>query len=94
LKITPDGKLALILDGGVGTLVVVDVPTRKEIKRIKLAPGDTGDGGIMVMRDGSRAYLGLRDAHSVSIVDLKTLEVTGQIAMGPGSGPGCIAWVE
>lgn len=94
LKITPDGRLALILDGGAGSLVVVDVPTRKEIKRIKLAPGDTGDGGVMVMRDGSRAYLGLRDVHSVSVVDLKTLEVTGQIAMGPGSGPGCIAWVQ
>ena len=85
--------LALILDGGTGTLVVVDAPARKEIKRIKLAPGDTGDGGMMVMRDSSRVYMGLRDAHKVSIVDLKTLEVTNEISMGPGSGPGCIAWV-
>ena len=93
LKLTPDGRLALILDGGTGTLVVVDAPGRKEIKRIKLAPGDTGDGGMMVMRDSSRVYMGLRDAHKVSIVDLKTLEVSNEIAMGPGSGPGCIAWV-
>lgn len=93
LKITPDGKLALILDGGAASLVVVDVPTRKVTKTIKLAAVDTGDGGVMVARDGSRAYLGLRDVHSVSVVDLKTLEVTSQIAMGPGSGPGCIAWV-
>lgn len=93
LKITPDGKLALILDGGAGALVVLDVPTRKEIKRIKLAPGDTGDGGVMVLRDGSRAYLGLRDVHSVAVVDLKTLEVTAQISMGAGSGPGCLFWV-
>ena len=93
LKLTPDGRLALILDGGTGSLVVVDAPGRKEIKRIKLAPGDTGDGGMMVMRDSSRVYLGLRDAHKVSVVDLKTLEVTNEIAMGPGSGPGCIAWV-
>jgi YVTN family beta-propeller protein len=93
LKLTPDGRLALILDGGTGSLIVVDAPGRKEIKRIKLAPGDTGDGGMMVMRDSSRVYLGLRDAHKVSIVDLKTLEVTNEIAMGAGSGPGCIAWV-
>jgi len=93
LKLTPDGRLALILDGGTGSLVVLDAPSRKEIKRIKLAPGDTGDGGMMVMRDSSRVYLGLRDAHKVSVVDLKTLEVTNEIAMGPGSGPGCIAWV-
>jgi YVTN family beta-propeller protein len=93
LKLTPDGRLALILDGGTGSLIVVDAPGRKEIKRIKLAPGDTGDGGMMVMRDSSRVYLGLRDAHKVSIVDLKSLEVTNEIAMGAGSGPGCIAWV-
>ena len=83
----------MILDGGTGSLIVLDAPGRKEIKRIKLAPGDTGDGGMMVMRDSSRVYLGLRDAHKVSIVDLKTLEVTNEIAMGAGSGPGCIAWV-
>jgi DNA-binding beta-propeller fold protein YncE len=93
LKLTPDGRLALILDGGTGSLIVLDAPGRKEIKRIKLAPGDTGDGGMMVMRDSSRVYLGLRDAHKVSVVDLKTLEVTNEIAMGAGSGPGCIAWV-
>jgi DNA-binding beta-propeller fold protein YncE len=93
LKLTPDGRFALILDGGTGTLVVVDAPSRKEVKRIKLAAGDTGDGGMMVMRDSSRVYLGLREAHKVSVVDLKTLEVSGEIAMGPGSGPGCIAWV-
>ena len=93
LKLTPDGRLALILDGGTGSLVVLDAPGRKEIKRIKLAPIDTGDGGMMVMRDSSRVYLGLRDAHMVSVVDLKTLAVIDQISMGPGSGPGCIAWV-
>ena len=93
LKLTPDGRLALVLDGGTGSLVVLDAPGRKEIKRIKLAPGDTGDGGMMVMRDGSRVYLGLRDAHMVSVVDLKTLEAVDQIAMGPGSGPGCVVWV-
>jgi YVTN family beta-propeller protein len=93
LKFTPDGRFVLILDGGTGSLSVVDVSARKEIKRIKLAAGDTGDGGMMVLRDGSRAYLGLRTAHLVSVVDLKTLEPIGQISMGPGSGPGCIAWV-
>ena len=93
LKFTPDGRHVVILDGGTGSLSVVDVTARKEIKRIKLAPGDTGDGGMMVMRDGSRAYVGLRDAHLVSVVDLKKLEPIGQISMGPGSGPGCIAWV-
>jgi DNA-binding beta-propeller fold protein YncE len=91
LKFTPDGKV-LILDGGAGTLVVVDAASRKEIKRLKVAPGDSGDGGIFVMPDGSRAYLGLRDDHSVVVIDLKTLEIESRLDMGAGSGPGCINW--
>jgi DNA-binding beta-propeller fold protein YncE len=91
LKFTPDGKV-LILDGGTGTLVVLDAASRKEIKRLKVAPGDTGDGGVFVMPDGSRAYLGLRDDHSVVVIDLKTLEIENRFAMGADSGPGCIHW--
>ena len=93
LKFTPDGKV-LILDGGIGTLVVLDAASRKEIKRLKVAPGDSGDGGVFVMPDGSRAYLGLRNDHSVVVVDLKTLEVVNRFAMGPDSGPGCINWAS
>jgi YVTN family beta-propeller protein len=89
LKFTADGKV-LILDGGTGTLVVVDGASRKEIKRLKVAPGDSGDGGIFIMPDGSRAYLGLRDDHSVVAVNLKSLEVESRWAMGPKTGPGCI----
>jgi DNA-binding beta-propeller fold protein YncE len=91
LKFAPDGKV-LILDGGAGTLVVLDGASRREIKRLKVAPGDSGDGGIFVMPDGSRAYLGLRDEHSVVVVDLKTLEIESRFAMGPESGPGCVNW--
>ncbi len=91
LKFTPDGKV-LILDGGTGTLIILDAASRKEIKRLKVAPGDTGDGGVFVMPDGSRAYLGLRDDHSVVVIDLKTLEIQSRFAMGPDSGPGCINW--
>jgi len=91
LKFTPDGRV-LILDGGAGTLVVLDAASRREIKRLKVAPGDSGDGGIFVMADGSRAYLGLRDDHSVVVIDLKTLEIENRFAMGADSGPGCINW--
>ena len=91
LKFTPDGRV-LILDGGAGTLVVLDAASRKEITRLRVAPGDSGDGGIFVMPDGSRAYLGLRDDHSVVVIDLKTLEIENRFAMGADSGPGCINW--
>jgi DNA-binding beta-propeller fold protein YncE len=73
-------------------VTVLDAASRKEIKRLKVAPRDTGDGGVFVMPDGSRAYLGLRDDHSVVVVNLKTLEVENRFPMGPDSGPGCVNW--
>jgi len=94
LKFTPDGSKVLILDGGTGTLIVLDAKARKEIKRLKVADRDTGDGGVFVMPDGSRAYLGLRDDHSVVEVDLKTLAVANRFPMGADSGPGCINWAS
>jgi DNA-binding beta-propeller fold protein YncE len=89
LKFTPDGKV-LIIAGGNGTLHILDGKSRKEIKRLQVHKGDSGDGGIYVMPDGSRAYVGLRDADNVVVVNLKTLEIENTWAMGPKSGPGCI----
>jgi hypothetical protein len=51
-----------------------------------------GDGGVSIIDVGSKKVT--QSLNSVSVFDLKTLEVTGQISTGPGSGPGCLAWVE
>ena len=92
LKFTPDGRV-LIIDGEAASLVVMDAASRREIKRVSLGSADTGDGAVLVARDGSRAYLGLRAADRVAVLDLTTLEVTKEIPMGPGSGPGCMYWI-
>jgi len=92
LKFTPDGKV-LIIDGEAASLVVVDAASRRELKRVSLGTAETGDGAVLVARDGSRAYLGLRDADRVAVLDLTTLEITGEILMGPDSGPGCMFWI-
>ena len=69
--------------------LVLDAMTRAEISRLDLAPN-----AVLVQPDGVRAYAALRGDDSVAVIDLDTLEVTGQIPTGPGSGPGCMFWLE
>src|SRR5262249_4498928 len=81
LKFTPDGKLALISDLTTGDLLVIDVPARKEIKRVKVG---RGIAGILVAPDGSKAYVAATPDNYVGVVDLKTFEMTSKIATGTG----------
>ena len=89
LRFTPDGARVLISDGEGSSLVVLDAQARTEIARLDLAPN-----AVLVQPDGSRAYAALRGADAVAVIDLDTLAITGQISTGPGSGPGCMFWLE
>ena len=87
LKFTPDERLVLISDLGSGELVVVDVATRKEVKRLAL--GKSAEG-ILVQPDGSRAFVAVSGEDKIAVVDLNTLEVTGTFAVG--KDPDGMAW--
>jgi YVTN family beta-propeller protein len=91
LKFTPDGKHILIsalgARAGDTSLVVIDASSRKEVKQLNLGGGAAG---ILVAPDGSRAYVAVSTADKVAVVDLKTLEVTGQISAG--KQPDGLAW--
>ncbi len=87
VKFTPDGKLVLISDLGTGDLVVLDSSSRKEMKRLNLGHGVAG---ILIVPDGSRAYVAVSPDSQVAVVDLKSLSVTGHIATG--KGPDGMAW--
>ncbi len=91
LKFTPDGKRVLIsalgARSGDTSLVVLDVATRKEVKQLNLGGGSAG---ILIAPDGSRAYVAVSMADKVAVVDLKTLEVIGQI--DAGKQPDGLAW--
>ena len=89
LKFTLDGKLVLISDLGSGDLVVVDVASRKEVKRIQLGGGAAG---ILMHPDGSRAYVAVGSSNGVAVIDLKTLEVSGHI--DTGRGPDGLGWAD
>jgi Uncharacterized conserved protein len=87
VKFSPDGKLVLISDLGMGDLVVLEAASRKEIKRVNLGHGVAG---ILIVPDGSRAYVAVSPDSQVAVVDLKTFSVTGRISTG--KGPDGMAW--
>ena len=78
LKFTPDGKLVLLSDLENGQLRVIDVATHKEIKMLQIGKGLEG---VNITPDGSTAYICSPSDGDVSIVDLKSMTVTGHIAV-------------
>ncbi len=89
LKITPDGKHVLISDLDSGEVVLLDRASRKEIKRI---PVGKAPEGILIVPDGSKAYIAVNGDNFLAVLDLKTLAVTGKIQTG--NGPDGMAWVQ
>ena len=87
LEFTPDGKRVLVSDLGDGDLIVVDAASRKEMKRISLG---AGCAGILVVPDGSVAYVAVSRDNNIAVVDLRTLSVTGHIPTGKGAGWTCL----
>ena len=87
LKFTPDGRLALISDLGGTEVIVMEVATRKEIKRIDVGGGAAG---IQMSPDGRRAFAAVGALNAVVVIDLATLQVSGRVASGPG--PDGLAW--
>jgi YVTN family beta-propeller protein len=87
LKFTPDGKLVFIsmLDGP--DVVILDVRTRKEVKRVKTGHGAAG---IQMQPDGSRVFVSCTPDNYVAVIDPKTLEIVGRIDAGPH--PDGLAW--
>lgn len=86
LKFTPDGTKALISAGA--ELIVFDVATQKELKRIRI--GRAGGGGVLIQPDGERAYIAFAGDGFVAVLDLKTWEVVAKIEAG--GNPDGLAW--
>lgn len=100
LKFTPDGKRVLISGLGGGppgsasaaaskgsNLAVIDAATHKEIKQLSLGGGAAG---ILIVADGSRAFVAVSEKDKVAVIDLKTLEIAGEIRTG--RQPDGLAW--
>ena len=83
LKFTPDGKRVLITSLRTGDLFIFDTATHLEIKRLKTGKGAAG---ILIDDDGSRAFIGCTADNYVAVINLKTLEVSGHIAVAGADG--------
>jgi sugar lactone lactonase YvrE len=86
LKFTPDGKLVLISVGR--ALLVMDAATRKEVKRLTDVHAS---GGVQMQPDGARAYVACGQDGYVAVIDLKTLQMVGKVAI---AGPDGLAWAQ
>jgi YVTN family beta-propeller protein len=87
LKFTPDGKLVLISSLGNGDLVIYDAGSRKEFKRVTIGHGAAG---ILMDTDGARAFIACSPDNYITILDLKTLAITGHLDVG--GDPDGLAW--
>jgi len=89
IKLTPDGKFALVSDLEAGDLVVVDTAARKEVKRIALGKQPEG---VLVTPDGSRVFVAVNGDNTVAVIDTRTWTIASRIS--PGTGPDGMAWVR
>jgi YVTN family beta-propeller protein len=72
---------------GSSDVAVLDVATRKEVKRI---PVGRGAAGILMQPNGSRVFVACTPDNYVVAIDLKTLQITARIDGGPN--PDGLAW--
>lgn len=93
LKFTRDGQRVLVAGGSSGSavahLVILDATAHNEIKRFDLGGGSAG---ILIVPDGSRAFVAVSASDKVAALDLKALEVTGYIPTG--KNPDGLAWAQ
>jgi YVTN family beta-propeller protein len=97
LKFTLDGKYVLVSGLGMGrpgaavtpatNLAVIDAATHAIVKQIDLGGGSAG---ILMDPNGLRAYVAVTQGNKVAVVDLRTMQVAGEIS--PLSQPDGLAW--
>jgi DNA-binding beta-propeller fold protein YncE len=91
VKFTPDGRYVLIsaLAPDHNNLIVLDARSHTLVKTMDLGGGAAG---ILMAPDGTRAYVAVSRADKVVVIDLKSLDIQGQIA--PLHQPDGMAWAK
>ena len=80
-KMTYDGTLVFFSCDRSDQILVIDVAAQQEITRIPL-PADSGPFNLAFRPDDRFAYVGLKDAGQLGIIDVETLELVKTLASG------------
>ena len=76
---TPDRRYSIITNGKDTIAQVFDAKTFNEVKRLTVGEGGTNIG---FSKDGKTAFIALRDANAVAVVDMPKLALEGRIRAG------------
>jgi DNA-binding beta-propeller fold protein YncE len=76
---TPDRRYSIITNGKDTIAQVFDAKTFKEVKRLTVGEGGTNIG---FSKDGKTAFIALREANAVAVVDMRKLALEGRINAG------------
>jgi DNA-binding beta-propeller fold protein YncE len=87
LKFTPDGRLVLISSLSQGDLIIYDVTSRRELRRVAIGHGAAG---ILVEPNGTRAFVACTPDDYVAVVDLSAFKLIGRLDVG--GQPDGLAW--
>jgi YVTN family beta-propeller protein len=99
LAITPDGKTAVVTDPGSERIHLMDVATRTRRAVIQVPPMDhagpngtaASPQGVTISRDGKLAYVTLKAAGQVAVIDIAAAKIVRTITVGGGSD-GVAVW--
>jgi YVTN family beta-propeller protein len=80
LALSPDGKWLYVTCGRGGSIAVVDVAARAQVRSMN-GVGDR-PWGIAVSADGTQLYTANGPSHDLSIVDVATGAVTQRVTIG------------
>ena len=76
---TPDRRYSIITNAQDTIAQVFDAKTFKEVKRLTVGAGGTNIG---FSKDGKTAFIALREANAVAVVDMPKLTLEGRIIAG------------
>jgi len=76
---TPDRRYSIVTNGQDTFAQIFDARTFKEVKRLTIGPGGTNIG---FSKDGKTAFIAVREADAVAVIDVEKLALASQIRAG------------